>query len=184
MIYTNLLMREKDSMSYSTKATYFPNTRLVMDVTRFGSKKLLSPPNPYVSPLTNKKILVRIDLLVCLKEIWGSSILTARENVYKIVSGDTSLEELHGLLATYYKTHSSFANYVDKIMMFGRRDRTFAENFSIDVHAYLNKYGKYVDECVNKYSGSKFLLEDHEYRYYAVETGCDLSGLEGVVKIV
>ena len=33
---------------------------------------------------------------------------------------------------------------------------------------------------MNKNGGNKFLLEDHEYRYYAVHPICDLTKLKGV----
>lgn len=167
-------------MCRQEKATYYPNILLTLSETRFGSKKLLEPSNPYVEPLTNKKVLVRIDMLECLRDIWGSSILIGRDNIYRLVSGDTDDDTYRHLLCTYYKTHSSFANYVDMIMIFGRRDIPFIERFVRAVRDYLDDYGAKVEATVKTYNGSKFLLETDEYRYYAVSPYCDLSSLRGV----
>lgn len=165
------------------RAVYYPNLTLTLTETRFGSKKLLEPRNPYVEPLTNKKVLVRIDMLECLRDIWGASILTGRSNVYKLVSGDTDDKTYRKLLCSYYKTHTAFANYVDRIMIFGRRDIPFIKRFTDETRAYLDTYGDTVDSVVRTYNGSKLLLEDNEYRYYAVAPTCDLSTLRGVVYV-
>lgn len=170
-------------MLEQTKAIYYPNLTLQTTVTRFGSRKLLAPKNPYDKPLTNKKVLVRIDMLECLRDVWGYSILLARDNVYKLVSGDTSDDEYRGLISSYYRTHAAFANYVDMVTMFERQDVPFITRFVTNVRGVLRTYGNKVDSVVGAYVGSKLLLEDNEYRYYAVEPICDLSSLKGVVYI-
>lgn len=165
------------------RAIYYPNLNLTLSVTRFGSVKLLKPANPYVEPLTNKKVLVKIDMLVCLQEVWGQSILLGRNNIYKLVSGDTDDETYRRLIAAYYKTHAAFANYVDALYLFGQQDIPFIARFVKSTRNILNEYGGIVDGVVNTYTGSKFLLETEEYRYYAVTPVCDLSKLKGVTYI-
>lgn len=170
-------------MSVALKAIYYPELTLIVGETRFGSKKLLEPKNPYVCALNNKKVLVRIDMLVCLKSTWGVSILLARDNIYKLVSGDTTDDKYRQLLSSYYRTHAAFANHVDMLAMFGRQDIPFIKRFTEDVRSKLSAYGTLVSDTVRKSNGVKFLLEDREYRYYAVPESCDLSSLEGVVYI-
>lgn len=167
-------------MLEQVKAIYYPNTILQIDETRFGSKRLLSQNNPYVKPLTNKKELVVIDMLECMRNIWGDSILLSRDNVYALVSGDVDMERYRKIICTYYKTHSAFACYVDRIMIFGQRQIPFINRFAPEVRSYLNAYKDEVDAIVHTYTGSKFLLEDKEYRYYAVSPACDLSAVKGV----
>lgn len=167
-------------LEQTSRAIYYPNLSLTVGETRFGSKKLLAPSNPYVTPLKNSKNLVKIDVLECLKNIWGSSILMNRDNIYKLVSGDTDDVTYRKILSSYYKTHAAFSNYVDFIVMFGRRDVDFVEKFNQSVREYLNDYIEKIDKEVFTYGGSKFLLYDHEYRYYAVVPICTLENLEGV----
>ena len=167
-------------MSEQVRAIYYPNITLTIDETRFGSKKLLSQNNPYVEPLTNKKKLVVIDMLECMRDIWGDSILLSRDNIYALVSGDVDDDRYRTILCTYYKTYSAFACYVDRIMIFGQRQTPFIKKFVPEVREYLNAYKEEVDAIVHTYTGSKFLLEDREYRYYAVSTSCDLSSVRGV----
>lgn len=170
-------------MSEHVKAIYYPNLTLQLTETRFGSKKLLAPSNPYVSALTNKKVLVRIDMLECLRDIWGYSILLSRDNIYRLISGDTDDDTYRRMLCSYYKTHAAFANYVDMIHVFGRRDIPFIARFVEDTRRILNEYGIKVSSVVNTYAGSKFLLETEEYRYYAIAPICDLTSLKGVTYI-
>ena len=122
-------------------------------------------------------------MLECLRNIWGSNILLNRDNIYKVVSGDVSDSEWRNIVCTYYKTHAAFANYVDRVMFFGRRDIPFIKRFTLETRQYLNAYVNYIDDAVNTYAGSKFLLDTNEYRYYAVEKVCDLSQIEGVTYI-
>lgn len=175
-------MREKGFMSEQVvKAIYYPTVYLTLDETRFGSKRLRQPANPYVEPLKNKKILVKIDLLEGLKEVWGESILIARDNIYKIVSGDVDDDTYHKLVCTYYRTHSSFANFIDYCYMSRSQEEPFIKKFVEETRAVVRNYGLLVEDLVmNKYGGNKFLLEDHEYRYYAVHPICDLTKLKGV----
>lgn len=170
-------------MSEQIKAIYYPNLTLQLSVTRFGSKKLLEPANPYVKPLTNKKILVRIDMLECLRDVWGTSILVGRDNIYKLVSGDTDDETYRSLLCSYYRTHAAFANYIDYISMFGRQDVPFIKRFVDETRRLLREYSALVDATVSTYAGTKFLLETEEYRWYAVTPVCDLSALKGVTYV-
>ena len=167
-------------LEQTSRAIYYPNLSLTVGETRFGSKKLLVPSNPYVKPLKNSKNLVKIDVLECLKNIWGSSILMNRDNIYKLVSGDTDDVTYRKILSSYYKTHAAFSNYVDLIVMFGRRDVNFVERFNHSVREYLNSYIEEIEKEIFTYGGSKFLLYDHEYRYYAVVPSCTLENLEGV----
>lgn len=170
-------------MLEQTKAIYYPNLILQKTVTRFGSRKLLSPINPYDKPLSVKKVLVKIDMLECMRDVWGYSILLARDNIYRLVSGDTDDESFRKIIASYYRTHAAFANYIDMLAMFESQDIPFIMRFVTNVRAQLDTYGAVVDGVINTYTGSKLLLENEEYRYYAVEPVCDLSRLKGVVYI-
>lgn len=167
----------------TVRATYYPSLTLTIGETRFGSKKLLAPSNPYVCPLKNKKRIIRVDALECLRNIWGDSILLNRENIYKLVSGDTDDKTYRKLLCSYYRSHSSFSNYISYVMLYGDRNVPFITRFTHSVRDYIQSYIQSVEEVVYSTSGSKFLLYDHEYLYYAIVQSCDVSALKGVVEI-
>lgn len=167
-------------MCVQKKAMYY-RTILTLTETRFGSQKLLAPANPYEVSLNRAdKVIAKVDLLECLKDVWGETILLNRDNIYKIVSGDTTDEQYVELLCAYYKTHAAFANYVDLITFFGRRDVEFINSFVQRTRQLLNDYADKVEEVM---AHSKFLLETNEYRYYAIYKELDISELEGVTII-
>ena len=168
----------------TVRAIYYPSLYLTIGETRFGSKKLLAPSNPYDKPLKNAKNLVRVDMLECLRNIWGDSILLNRENIYRLVSGDADDATYIKTLSRYYLSHAAFANYVSSIMLYGNRNEPFITRFTQETRKYLDSYVNKVDSEVFKYGGSKFLLHDHEYRYYAVVPACTLESVKGVKFIV
>ena len=116
----------------------------------FWFNRLRQPANPYVEPLKNKKILVKIDLLEGLKEVWGESILIARDNIYKIVSGDVDDDTYHKLVCTYYRTHSSFANFIDYCYMSRSEEEPFIKKFVEETRAVIRNYGLLVEDLVMK----------------------------------
>lgn len=168
------------------KAVYYPNLTLQLTETRFGSTKLLGPENPYEKPLREsvKKTLLKIDKLYALTELWGCNLTTSRGNVYALVSGDTDDDRYRGILCAYYKTHAQFANYMDRIVVFGVQSVPVIKRFTESVRKDLNKYSSEVDTTLRCYYGTKKLLEDREYLYYAVDKVCDYSSLKGVKVIV
>ena len=69
------------------------------------------------------------------------------------------------LVCSYYKTHAAFANYIDLITFFGRRDVEFINSFIQRTRQLLNDYADKVEDVM---AHSKFLVETNEYRYYAI----------------
>lgn len=168
------------------KAVYYPNITLLVTETRFGSRKLLSPENPYERPLKEsiKKTLLKIDKLQVFVDLWGCNLLTSRSNVYALVSGDTDDDRYRSILCSYYKTHVQFANYVDRIVVFGAQSVPVIARLTDSMRNDLRTYAASIDTHLRSYYGTKRLLEDREYLYYAVDKGCDFSSIKGVKVIV
>ena len=58
------------------------------------------------------KVILRVDTLACLKEMWGENILMARQHLYELVAGTVSDSDFQELITSYYKRYAAFANYV------------------------------------------------------------------------
>lgn len=164
------------------KATYYPQLLLRQTETRFGSMKLLSQNNPYDSPLPNhtRKMLIKCDKLECFKALWGEGILVARDNIYILVSGDSDDITYKGILCSYYKTHSKFAKYIDELVYYGNTSLPLILRITRAFRNELNAYKSTIVSALSSLYGTKFLLEDKEYMYYAVDSteGLTLSGVE------
>lgn len=171
--------------TFQEKAVYYPNLTLQLTETRFGSRKLLAPENPYEKPLKENlgKTLLKIDKLQVLTDLWGCNLAVSRGNIYALVSGDTDDDRYRKLLCSLYKTHLQFANYVDRIVVFGSQDTPLIVRFTSAVRRDVNLYAAEVDTVLRTYYGTKLLLDAGEYLYYAVDKNCDYSKLEGVVVI-
>lgn len=155
-----------------TRAMYYPQLLLQQTETRFGSMKLLSPVNPYEVPLPvhTKKLLIRCDKLRCFVSLWGEGISVARNNLYTLVSGDSSDETYIGILCSYYKTHSEFARYIDNIVFYGNQSQPLIVRITRAFRDELNVYKSKLDGILFSSYGTKFLLDNNEYLYYAVDT--------------
>ena len=174
-------MRGSDLLLERKRAVYYPSITVIEDVTSFGLKKLLAPKNPYDSPLERSdKFIVKVDLLECFKDAWGENILLARDNIYELVSGDTTDERFAGLMCTYYKTHAAFANCISLMSVFGNQNISLLERFKEFTKGMLDNYRVELDKT---FGHCKYLLEDRGYIYYAVNVGFSWDGVEGVTKI-
>ena len=65
------------------------------------------------------KVILRVDTLACLKEMWGENILMARQHLYELVAGTVSDSDFQELITSYYKRYAAFANYVDEKYLLG-----------------------------------------------------------------
>lgn len=60
-------------------------------ITPFGAME-----NPELLLNLPDKIILRVDTLSCLKELWGDNILMARQHLYELVAGTVSDEDFRG----------------------------------------------------------------------------------------
>lgn len=139
-------------MSVQIRAMYYPGQTLTIEQTRFGMPKTLNI-SLYQKPIAEKTIL-RVDLLECLKTLWGEGLLLGREYAYILVSGD-GVDDAHyrEILTSCYKRFAAFANYCDECYFFGDQTLSLHERFLSPVkelieneRSILSSYGKVLGE--------------------------------------
>lgn len=146
------------------KAVYYPDIILTTTETRFGAKEI-DKPTLYDKPIPGK-VIVKVDTLDILKDIWGVTILMSRDKVYRLVSGNVSDEEYRALICSYYRKYSSFCNYVTDKYIFGDKNIPLVRRIIEPARELISLH---TDEVIRilEQSGGKYLTTTHDYLYYA-----------------
>jgi len=136
--------------------------------TQYG--KLITPfgavEDPSVPQMKKGDIVLKIDTLKCLKDLWGANILTARQHVYKLVAGTVSDDEFQQLLVSYYRRYQAFANYVDEKYLFEEKDTPLVVRIIKPVRAAIDAYEhRLIVQCSQ--CGGTYLGNSHDYAYFS-----------------
>lgn len=148
-------------------------------ITPFGMKEI-DLLNPYENGVKDK-FIVKVDLLLTLRDLWGDNIMGHRTQLYKILSGTLEDSEAYGeLLASFYKRFAAFANYCDGQYFFGDNTQPILMRI---VNPALDVVQKYEQDLINRYQGggSKYLVTTHGYAYFSFSYQPDLEGLDAEV---
>lgn len=147
------------------KAIYYPNVTYQEKLTPFGSIETTKPKLYEKAPCPNNNIInvLRIDLLACLKPLWGANILMSRDSVYKVVSGACSDQELKKALKSLALAYTGYVNYCDKQYLFGNKNRSIITNIIEPIRQRIESYYDYI--VLNKEGAYKILMRTHEYVY-------------------
>lgn len=164
---------------FTQKAMYYPSLEIATTETRFGSMIALNHADLYEKSLPSDRNIYRIDLLYALRDYWGESIVVSRDNIYKLVSGDTTDVDYRKLIATYYRTHAAFACYVDEIYMFGDSRRPFITQFVESVRGILNTELELKRRAYVSSSGKELLLSK-EYLYFSMPLSFKSVDMKGI----
>ena len=161
-------------MSEEIRAMYYPGQTLKIERTRFGMLKTLNI-SLYQRPVPNKVIL-KVDLLDCLKSVWGNGMLLGRQYAYTLLSGDGVDDDTYrDILTSCYKRFAAFANYCDECYYFGDQTQPLHERFLKGVTELVDKER----EIVSGYG--RVLAESEGYLYLAFSQGQVPQNLKGVV---
>lgn len=108
--------------------------------------------------------ILRVDLLVALRDIWGEDIVADRDTLYRLVSGDCTDEELQELLCKYYEESAAFANYCDEQWCFGDNSETFLYRIIKPARDLIEKYRNIITGTLR---ANKCIChgEDQDYMY-------------------
>lgn len=161
------------------KAPYYPRVILTSTETRFGAIESNNP-TLYDTPLSDK-IILKVDTLDVLKDIWGETILMSREKTYKLVSGHATDDEYRKLLASYYAKYSGFCNYVTDKYVFGDNSIPLISRIVDPVRKMIDTHSSNVAGILVS-NGGKFLMRTHDYLYYAFRTS-DIPEIRGSTRI-
>lgn len=147
-----------------TKAS--PNT-----MTAFGKQTTPFGAMEYPGLLLNlpNKIVLRVDTLSCLKELWGDNILMARQHLYELVAGTVSDEGFQRLITSYYKRYSAFANYVDEKYLFGEKGLPLVVRIIQPAREAIKNYEQRLIAISRQYGG-EYLGNHQDYSYFAFKT--------------
>lgn len=133
------------------------------ETTRFGA--IESHLRESMETPVKGRIIVRVDTLVPLKELWGVNILMARDPVYSLVSGNVSDEKYRDILTSYYTRFYSFANYVDEKFLFEPDDIPLIRRLVEPVRKIIDTYAQNIVQVMTKNNGT-LVLRSHDYLYF------------------
>lgn len=161
-------------MSEEVRAMYYPGQTLKIEQTRFGMKRTLNV-SLYQRPVAGK-VIVKVDLLDCLREIWGNGMLMGRQYAYTLLSGDGVTDDTYReILTSCYERFAAFANYCDECYYFGDQTLPLHERF-------LKRATELVDKQREIASGyGRVLAESEGYLYLAFPSGQVPTDMKGVV---
>lgn len=109
----------------------------------------ISPFGAMTNPMASNNATHRVDLLVSLREIWGSSICNNRGLLYKMVAGTKTDTELHSLLKYFYIRHPAFTNFVNQAYYFGNQDVTLIRRIVVPARERILSYQSRCVETAN-----------------------------------
>ena len=148
------------------KIPYYPNVQATLTETIFGAVEI-SCPDIYNKAIPNK-VIVRVDLLECLRSIWGDDCQIYRCLLYKLVSGTCSTEEHRQLFASFYRKYKPITTIIERTV--------------VPVRAMIEDYRNEVSEVFTA-KGGKYLTRTHDYVYYAFVPGAALPEMKGITVI-
>lgn len=161
----------------SIKLPYHPEIVSQVHVTRFGVSEITTP-LVYETPIKDK-ILVRVDLLEALRNVWGDSALHARSTTYSLVSGNCDDEVLRQRFASYYRKYSKVMGYINTVYEQGSVGIPLLEQVLADVKTLISAYTEQVSNVMENAHG-KYLVTTHLYAYYAFIEKSKIPNLEGL----
>lgn len=149
----------------SIKTPYYPNKQLFMKVTPFGAIVVFPESDIYDKPIPGK-VIMKIDAVKYLDEIWGDACVRNRSYAYRIISGDCSDTLFRDTIVSMYKRFQGFASYVDTQWKFGDRTQTEMTRIIKPARDHVDSSISGIKERIEQ-SGGKFLLCTHDYVYAA-----------------
>lgn len=144
------------------KAPYYPSIYYQKTQTRFGAVET-NYPNLYQNPLPGKLIL-EVDTLSALEELWGDRIFLNRELTYKLVSGACEESQYQKLLTSYYVRHAKFTSYVDEAVSFGDSNISLLTRIVRPAREVIDRE---IERTVAKIQeqGGKIVMITHDFVY-------------------
>lgn len=115
------------------------------------------------------KLVLRVDTLSCLKELWGDNILMARQHLYELVAGTVSDLDFQELIISYYKRYAAFANYVDEKYLFGEKTQPLVVRIIEPARDVIKDYEQRLIAISRQYGG-EYLGSHQDYAYFAFRT--------------
>lgn len=145
-------------------------------MTRFGAVEI-SEPLIYNKPIKDKVIL-RVDTLECLRETLGNDCFICRELLYTILAGEHILYNVNDVFASYYRKYKKVTAYVNEMYYYGDASVPILERSILPLREKVENYrNEIVDTITN--SGGKFLVQTHDFVYFAFVPDARIPDVKG-----
>lgn len=164
-------------MTSLVKIPYYPKEMATVTETTFGAMEI-SCPQIYETAIKGK-VIVRIDLLECLRPIWGDDCQIYRCLLYKLVSGSCSEEEHKMLFASFYRRYKYITKYVNNLYNYGEKEIPIIRRALNPIRERITEYRESMLEEFNN-AGGKYLVSTHDYVYFAFVPGVEIPDIKGV----
>lgn len=159
------------------KLPYYPKIVATCFETTFGAIEITCP-EIYETPIEGLRV-VRVDLLECLRESFGDNCFIYRDLLYKLVSGSCNKDEHMELFASFYRRYENVTAFINDLYYFGNTEVPI-------IPRTLQKVREMIDsnrtEMLSLFenAGAKYLVETHDYIYYAFKGNNVVPDVKGV----
>ena len=167
-------------MTSQVKLPYYPKIVAQCRETTFGAIEI-NCPEVYEKPIEGMRV-VRVDLLECLREVLGDNCFIYRDMLYKLISGSCSKEEHLDLFQSYYRRYEGVTAYVNELFYYGESEIPIVPRVLQDVREKINSHKVEVTNRLTS-SGGKFLVNTHDYLYFAFKGNTIVPDVKGVYVI-
>lgn len=162
------------------KLPYYPKVEATCCETTFGAVEITCP-KIYEKPLEGLRI-VRVDLLECLRECFGDNCFIYRDLLYKLVAGSCSKAEHIELFASFYRRYENITAFVNDLYYFGETEIPIIPRTLQKVRDMIIEYRSTITPLFEN-AGAKYLVETHDYIYYAFKGNNVVPDVKGVTVI-
>lgn len=148
-----------------------------MRMTKFGAVEV-SENRIYNKPI-NSKVIVRVDLLECLRETFGNECFICRELLYTILCGEHAIYDVNSVFASFYRKYPKVTEYVNDIYHYGNNSIPILERAILPLRERVNNYRDEMMKILSS-SGGKYLLHTHDFLYFAYTPNAKIPDVQGV----
>lgn len=164
-------------MMSPVKLPYYPKVQGMMRTTRFGAIEVENS-KVYNQPLADKVIL-RVDCLECLRERFGDDCFICRDLLYTILAGEHHLYDAQAVFASYYRKYKPITEYVNEVYYYGDSSVPILERAVLPLRDTVDTYKQEVMSQLSN-AGGKFLVQSHDFVYYAFAKSASIPDMKGV----
>lgn len=155
-------------------------TMATVSETPFGVQEL-DCPKVYDKPIPNK-IILKVDILDLLHDRFDEPCFYYRDILYALFSGSKGYYDCNNIFMSYYRKFPSFRRIINDAFYYGDDSVPLFERVVYPIRQELNNHTAETIETLRN-SGGKFLINTHDYVYFAFPIGSAVPDILGGEKI-
>ena len=121
-------------------------------------------------------------MLECLREVLGDECFICRDLLYTIVSGTDSQYDVNSVFASFYRKYPNMTGYVNDRYFYGDNAIPILERCVLPLRERINDYREKMMQILHN-AGGKYLVQTHDYLYYAFVVKSAIPDVKGVTVI-